>query len=166
MREQVLVWSGGLDSTCLLFDLLKNHDKIRLISFHSPGLSSGKEDITSRKYILKILEKYHRGKYTYEVKNIEFMNNWQTCHWFTNLGLLIKKDSEIHMGYIRTDDFWHYKAELEHVFYSIQKIDNLDSKLVYDYEWKTKEQIKEKAKKLGIINICPTTKYIEKKNEV
>ncbi len=163
MKEQVLVWSGGMDSTCLLFDLLEKHDKIRIISFVSDMLSSGEEDTEARKKILKILEKYHIGKYTYMEYPIQFMSYYQGSHWFTNLSLLIRNDSEIHMGYIRTDDFWHRKQFLEEAFYSIQKMDNINSEIIYDYEWKTKEEIIEKAKSIGIYNICHVTKYIEEK---
>jgi len=160
-KEQVLVWSGGMDSTCLLFDLLKEHDKLKIISFTNSKLSSGDEDSKARQQILKTLNKYHNGKFVYIERPLELMNHYQGSHWFTSLSMLIRKDSDVHMGYIRTDDFWHLKDNLESAFYAIQKMDGIDSKLIYDYEWMDKEQIIEKAKSIGIYNICHITKYIE-----
>lgn len=163
-KNHILCWSGGIDSTCILFDLLNSGKKIRIISFNNEFLSSGEEDKKARLEILKILKKYHSGNFTYEEHELSFLNNYQGSHWFSALGLLIQEPSIIHLGYIRTDDFWHMKDELETVFHNLQKLNCVKSELVYDYEWKTKEDVIKMAKKIDIYKICVITKYIEEKN--
>lgn len=163
--NNLLVWSGGFDSTGVLLEYL-NNENIDTVYFKSLNIGEDKikKELWARKMILAHIEKITGIKINDRVIDIGAVNlsdiprniitGWQSHLWL--LGLLYSLRSDKHydkiiLGYIYGDEFWHYKDAFEKSFRNmydlmIPRKEQLDyekkiPRLWFPFEWQRKKQI-------------------------
>lgn len=163
-KKDLLLWSGGLDSTSIFFkyflkrnpidlvyfDLQNNHRKSRaeltardrikqILKFNYPDASMYLSSITDRVYEINEIHPVRNGAVSY----------WQPFIWLTSLIQIINTDVEyqnVILGYIQKDDFWHIRREFEDAYKNLQYVvsphDGIKwPTLSYPFEWKSKQDL-------------------------
>lgn len=151
-REELYVlWSGGCDSTALLYYLAHRYPScnIKAISVIQKYITSCKCDYEARKRLKQRFdtEGLNISYFTYHVKN-EIPNSFaglsQPLIWLSTVpNLLTQVDKAICFGYIRHDDVWHYKQYFENIFNDMNKIccGSQYNELWFPFEWISKDII-------------------------
>lgn len=115
MNDRTVIWSGGYDSTLVLWEELLKNKEARAVSFVLPGLSTNKilsEQMARERFKKKVVEK--GWKLSHSVVTLSY--DWQDFRigggypqqtlwlmlgvWFAN-----DKDTLLY-GYIKRDDYW------------------------------------------------------------
>ena len=169
-KGHIVVYSGGCDSTILLYDLAKLYgtkkDPIIALSYNHYAPCDIK--IKVEKATRKRFKKYCRENKIY-INFIEIdskMSNNRGCFpkgfksdyqgicqpylWLGGLGTLLMGNYNIYFGYIKSDDFWKFKTEFIEAFKALQKIIVTESKLFFPLMEDSKESIILELKKQGI----------------
>ncbi len=132
-------WSGGLDSTLVVENLLKSEShlkkgNVRLITVIHPQLPSNPESSEARLKILNYWkEKYYDIPYI-EVKT-EIIRPLDSCAhsiepgglihpllWISYIYPYLNDNENLYFGYIRGDDFWHHLQEFNEIFEGMKKL--------------------------------------------
>lgn len=162
MTRNVVFWSGGLDSTLVALQLLRADTVVNLVTFIHDQIGSeeqqSKERLT-RKHILEKLKsefglKISHEEYTWygHIRNSARLN--QATMWLCTSPLLLDDEDNAYYGFLRRDDFWHYKVEFEDAFNAICKFMIIKCKLEYPLQWEFKKNVIKKLKKLGYYDLC------------
>ncbi len=154
MSREVVIWSGGMDSTLILHNLAKESTEENPIYAYTiselsniNSLQLEAQELAQNNYLKFAKEK---GFYIIhlKIKVEELQVSYpmdQTTAWACLIIPSIKPNDKIHFGYIRGDDFWHYKNAFENFikYGSILKgiSDEQLPSLVFDFEWKKKHEI-------------------------
>ena len=158
-----IIWSGGFDSTALLLDLflrnnskpLEQRERFTVISFNSDNIPNSKEDRTARNKIKELFCEYDGSDYFdfYEMENLVVPSaiKKQALAWpFYSLHEGFSKNINIYFGYIKTDDFFHYKSEALNfykameTFLDFQIVDNSERYKItvhFPFEWREKREL-------------------------
>lgn len=152
-NKRILIpWSGGFDSTALVIWAFSNGIPFDTCYFNiTNNKNIASIELKRRKKILKKLKK----KYSHNphVEDIIGNTGIVKCKgelllpltWCCSLLLTMdtNKYSEVHMGYIKGDCFWHVRHEFEKMFYYGQKLKLSGiTKIRYPFEWYNKQYIK------------------------
>jgi 7-cyano-7-deazaguanine synthase in queuosine biosynthesis len=142
-----VVWSGGFDSTLVLQRLCEMgtaQDRVCVISII---LANHNTDNTpceqkARKQLQKLFQKdgwFNFYEIIYDPARLSIMSNLplQTL-WFLLTLPFLKKNDNIYFGYIRGDDFWHYKQDFLDLIEAYKKLNNLDFNVIFPLEWMEK----------------------------
>lgn len=117
-----IMWTGGLDSTLLLFKALKNGFNVRTLSFNSnTQLNSSLMDAHNRKLIKSKLEQLG---YTFESREIDILSitgSWPTMYdkqehalWLRMLPLYVEPwVREIQLGYLSEDPIMEHISDVQ-----------------------------------------------------
>lgn len=153
-KNYVVMWSGGLDSTYLLYYVCQytpSVDSVKTISVSDhPQLN--KEMLAQQKKARDRFTKYAEEEFNIEIDNIEIDvdtkgdlstgGNTQSALWTAlSLSYVDSDDDEIVYGYVRGDDFWHRKHETESAISSLLKVNSKNTKFRYPLEWTSKTDI-------------------------
>ena len=150
---QLVLWSGGLDSTAILLYYLKENIPFETVYIHVENNKvKAKEEKKARKKILKALEDYYKIKITdYEVKlgiaNFKYKNTFaQPLLWMFGIMQSIHgKYDNVNLGYVKEDCFWHIKHNFEESYWHLKRVmDNHFEKLPllsYPFEWYSKNHL-------------------------
>lgn len=177
-KYPLIVWSGGLDSTALVLDALHNKE-----SFYTMYINLGNNKEKSkmeREARQKIIELFIGGAYGVRLEDIiveqpSVLTSYaifkQTLIWLAGIvaALDSKKISEVRMGYVEYDSFWHIKTEFVNAYESLYKLCHPELEIIpllkFPLEWKTKEEIvkkyyldKELGKLLDMVWVCEDPK--------
>ena len=174
--QAILLWSGGLDSTYLLWKFLErqsiegvSYRRLKVIQANWTNQSGYNEFRQAREAIKKILH----SKYGRSIDSlVEFVDSHDiTLHspvvgagglsqpmlWLM-LGLYCASEKDtIIFGYIKTDCFWHVANDFGMAAFHLQKImGKQDVRLSYPLEWVNKHEIIRKFKNSApeIYNAC------------
>ena len=164
--SNIVLWSGGYDSTLMLHNLLSGgyRDVIAVSVKYHPQLSNE----------LLAMERRARNNYAEyaKINNMEFdqaeilIDNTSTITvspggivqpsiWLMISMLYVNDGDTLHFGYIRSDDFWHHKQQFVTMFESICGLRNLENvKLRFNLEWYTKWDVIAEFEKLGVPSDC------------
>jgi len=171
--RKIVMWSGGCDSTLILNDLAKNssyQNPIYTVTILNRQIGGGKdqqkmESLARKEYLIYAKsKKYHikNIKIKLECLNSQFSNDnqglIQALIWICGVLPFLENDDELNFGYIRGDDFWHYK---EYVINSINqslKLKGASVKILFPLEWENKLEI---ITRLKSENIYKYTWYCE-----
>jgi hypothetical protein len=170
----LLLWSGGTDSTLLLYDLLaakyshddkkrgqyvelKAGDKIRTISIYHPQQAGYIENHKARQHLLPILRKkydFPHGEISISQDGIDIAPGGmpQPMIWLLQASQYLEKDEDLYAGYVEGDQVWHYRASLVYAFQYVQEFTHRTGKLVLPLEWTTKSEVLYNLQKLRLLN--------------
>jgi 7-cyano-7-deazaguanine synthase in queuosine biosynthesis len=169
-HREVVIWSGGLDSTLALHKVASReaahggNPVVALTVEANPQLDERmlKAQFKAQQAYLSLAKKrgfkikHLRVRITAS-ENIINEHNAQTTLWFAMMMPYIVDGDVVHLGYIRKDDFWHYRAEFAAAFHAMCRLQHFKAKLVFDMEWNTKDQIVEELRHEKIPLQCTWT---------
>lgn len=175
--KHVLLWSGGCDSTVLLYELLELYGKhnVIAISYNYPWLLDSKQKAESNhREAVKAKLKLRGDKFdgfthvNFDIKQERcsdgsYLNAIggglpQAIGWLFLAPLYIPSGSYVYNGYIRSDDLTIRTHEYQEIFSNISKILDKDITLRMPYLYLSKSQIIEK---LFDYNLYDETWYCE-----
>lgn len=168
----LILWSGGCDSTLLLFELatkaLASGDPPpRALSVnYDDQIPAGEQHRTARQRILK--EFRRRGLKVY---HSEFVFTKQgdfglerppgLCQPILWLGFgqsCLMEDEDLYLGYVRGDDIWHYREHIVSTFSGMQQVSRKTGSLYFPLEWESKDEV---LKQLADANLLKFVWYCE-----
>ena len=150
--SHILLWSGGFDSTAILLDMVAKpaqYPTVRVVSCELKNAANHAEDAKAKKAIIEILklDKNLRFELIESTDfNIVAQGGGQAPIWalLTAMNVSSRDASTVELcyGYIRGDDFWHFRPEFESAARSIAKIaaPEINVKFTYPLEWLTKKE--------------------------
>lgn len=126
----MICWSGGCDSTLLLYDRAKNSSSIwpeRTISINHCNVPNIQDQAKARQKILvKLKDKgFHIEPIEATFENTSYPikeSLIQPQIWLSIAVQYLRKDEDLYMGYIMGDCIWQYKTELINAFNALQAI--------------------------------------------
>lgn len=117
--KHCVVWSGGLDSTLILYDLIKRNVDVSVITFESEVFGNSK-NILEQSVRTRFLQKFSKNKIEEYTIKLDFpytdiRNNGGLCqqpYMISLIALYGKPDTTYHFGYHKGDDFftWHHES--------------------------------------------------------
>jgi len=157
MSRHIVVWSGGADSTLLLASLLEKYNNTEpvvalTINHFMLHFFKTQQEEAARARITRALA---LAGYTFEhvVLNVtvDDGNNVfdksdarglvQPIVWYSNIFPYLQNDDIIYLGYIRGDDMWHHKTEIDNIVYYVKQLMYLNVKFKYPLEWVSKAEV-------------------------
>lgn len=173
MGKKIILWSGGLDSTVLLYKLLLDATEsspiIAVTIDKYPQLDITallKQKIAREKFVKRFKRlTTNRLKLVSIKMEIEDCNNQlyidntglpQAAVWLTTISNFLCSDDTIYLGYIKEDDIWHHKSDWLDLFNSIMKLKNIENKIKveFPFEWYSKYEILNWANHYKIPKTC------------
>jgi 7-cyano-7-deazaguanine synthase in queuosine biosynthesis len=151
--KTILYWSGGIDSTYILYDYLRKGITFETvyIKFNNNKLK-GDIELSRRENIKKILVNYYHKDWNDKI--IDYDNSSYTFHfvlpqaliWLESIFKVVDsyENNTCVFGYMRRDDFWHYKPDLLNLFKMLHALSHkkdTNIELKYPLEWKDKDDI-------------------------
>ena len=131
-RRIYVLWSGGLDSTALLYCLAHIFpDKcIIAVSLEFTNAQSCKTDKECRKKLKRLFKKerlnisYCTSKVSVNTGGGSFYGLGQPIMWLMSLGMMsyTNMDAAVCFGYIKSDVIWHYMEYFKKAFYNLTTI--------------------------------------------
>lgn len=155
MKELIIVWSGGFDSTAVLLESAQDASKFDKVKVISCELKNANPECTQ-------LDREARDRIRTNLKDIEPFNHYiwtdaskieligtgegsgQASVWahLAAMSVSINTETEIRFGYIRGDDFWHGGGYFVNAISNLCWIEGKNAPTVsYPFEWKTKKDI-------------------------
>ena len=138
--KRLVVWSGGCDSTAaLIWALRAKNAQIRTISFTHFQLGANSEQKKARAKIKKKLQKKYGTFESLECSlgdvTIHTEGLIQPLMWVTSACMALLADEDLMVGWVKSDDVWHYKTEMHTLFQTCQTLLEKKGKLLCPCEW-------------------------------
>lgn len=171
----LILWSGGCDSTLLLFEesaraLAAGEAMPRAISITYNQIPAAEQHRTARRRILQELAR--RGlKIDHTEFELQRHGELQvdTSHgglaqpilWLGIAQAFLAVEEDLMLGYIRSDDIWHYKTPLLQAFEATQAVLKKTGKLQLPLEWLAKDAILKDLSTYGLLKLtwyCETVR--------
>jgi len=148
-KRPLVFWSGGLDSSYIVWCALANGIDIDTVYVdlnqeESPNEKMAIELLTSK---FKSLEGSIIHHSTQDYSKLEYYGDIQCGQaylWSLVYNMVFdgKFHSHVELGYIRGDDFWHHRDTFDRIQKLLnRRIRNKKLKLKYPLEWMSKTQI-------------------------
>jgi len=173
-KYHYVIWSGGLDSTYLLDQIARiystQEQQVYTISFIYPHIDKNKELMEKRarkKYLSYARKKgYNIESFVLNIADAPPMGGRglkQQILWMLLSLPYVWDNSVMHFGYVRKDDFWHYRHRFDKIAKQIGKIKELSSvEMAYDLEDVDKSNLIGKIPD-GMFWYCESPKKIKKR---
>jgi 7-cyano-7-deazaguanine synthase in queuosine biosynthesis len=140
-EKSLVCWSGGRDSTLVLYNLLKSREhEIRTISIIHEQIYDSKQ-MESRQ---KIKEKLVKEFGDFESINVNISINgskdgvcidegglFQPVLWISTASGFLKNNENLYLGYIAGDDVWTSIYQIKTLFSNAQEIMNKSGKIIF-----------------------------------
>lgn len=167
MSRQVVIWSGGMDSTLLLDQTVDNlvgsEDSqvtaISILSHNNINKNLLRAQSIAQQNYLKFASDQGKSQYidyvtveilgTYEATQTSQSEVW-LCHIFPYL----QSQDTVMFGYIKQDCFWHFKDSFVQAFTGLCTLKEATITLEFPLEWKTKVEILDALMSRGIPESC------------
>lgn len=160
----LVCWSGGCDSTLVLYNLVKNRrcdEIVRAVSITHPQIYAAKESKTARANISKFL---HAKGYGFLHSEIEVSNKGhvpvikgngiaQGALWLSMSSLHLEEKEDLYFGYIREDDIWHYRNWFFCAFFDLKTMMGKEGAVKIPLEWHTKTEVLKELPK-DLLKLC------------
>lgn len=158
-RHALVLWSGGADSTLVLWDVLQDPKigSVHALSFDHYSVWAGKEHRRARRSIRawlrrKGLEFRHTELAIYPHARIrEFdVTSGGLQHpviWLPNTIPYMRAEEDVYLAYIRGDDFWHYRQKLIWAFGYLAEVADKKGNLMFPLEYTHKFQVLQRLRK-------------------
>jgi len=164
--RNIVVWSGGYDSTLVLHNLAKASSKensvIALYVDWKGKLNSLK--VIKEKEVMKNYLAYAKQKgFHIKFHTVTFSStlgiygygHTQACLWVCAVMPFIETGDRVYFGYHERDRFWSCNSQVYHAFENMFYIRSLkDVKIVYPLEYKSKCEVLQEINKLKIPKKC------------
>jgi hypothetical protein len=148
MSENVLLWSGGFDSTAILlhmYDHPEEYPCVRVMSCKCDDIPNHVEDSEGRAKIINLLKLNENPRFYLRESTMSpaTFGGSQAILWtlLASMSLAENEDGKIHCGYIKGDDFWHFRPWFENAITNACKIVGSTVSFVYPHEWHTKKEM-------------------------
>lgn len=129
MRDSLVVWSGGADSTLVLYDLARQSSEdhpVRAVSFESDQVAGEKEQFYARNRVINALRKrgHHVRHGTIKIQSsgpfgFDCHGLPQATMWLYAAQCL-REDEDLYFGYVKGDDWWCESARFTTMFEQAQ----------------------------------------------
>lgn len=148
----MILWSGGLDSTHVVWNHLANNESVDVlyVNVANNEVKSNREFAAQEK-IIDVLGAYPsqiRNRYKLDIGSIFPSKNFKSAQaflWIMAVQLYFDPNlhSHVEAGYIKGDDYWHFKhhAETAHQSLSHAFHENPGFGITYPLEWRDKASI-------------------------
>lgn len=165
--DVVVPWSGGCDSTALLYCLAKCYPTITIYAYSIYADTGCRNaDKVCREVLKEIFAE--RGLTNIEYADVECSGKFQTgvsglgqpTIWVTLLPYLATTD-EVCFAYIRGDDIWHYKHNFVEAYKNICAIREIQPKLYFPMEWISKQDILHYLDSENLLQYCNTCEHAD-----
>jgi len=166
MRNLVL-WSGGSDSTLLLYQLSKNNSDdtthaVSICTSYAPDSIEIKKEKYCRENIKKYFDEIGIRNIIYtEIKvnmplNREF-ETWSSLMFYPiiylgNISPYLKPNDTVHLAYIKEDIELHFKHLILNLAKLISSIINVNFELKFLFEYKSKVDVLDEIIKLNLLD--------------
>ncbi len=159
----LVLWSGGCDSTLILADLAEDSSKkrpVRAISVECDQVGGAREQARARKRILKELRK--RGHYiTHGVIRVETKEGFGLNHygqpqvtlWMCAIQALEQKE-DLHAGFLKGEDFGNVWTHYQSAFDNLQNASGRTGKLILPLLYTRKTEVIRRLQKLKLYGLC------------
>lgn len=159
----LVVWSGGLDSTLALYDLLvqRNHDVRAITIIHPQVINSYhahqnrvniKAKLCSMGLSFNHTEVTVTQKGDFEIDHSDGLIQPQL--WIPTAISHLRAHEHLYLGYIKGDDIWHYRTQMYELFNAMQSFRHDDGQLICPLEWIRKDEIIERLKMANLYSLC------------
>lgn len=153
MPKQLVLWSGGADSTLVLHDLLKvegNH--VRAMTVIHPQLPAMHPQREARTLLKKKLPPFEHFELRIDIDRLGAgAGVSQAFLWLTMAAQVVEFDETFVTGHVRGDDFWHRRIEAVAAFHALAHLrhlqpDGLRGSPTWEFplEWVTKSEVLER----------------------
>jgi 7-cyano-7-deazaguanine synthase in queuosine biosynthesis len=164
--HHTVIWSGGMDSTLILNDLIKKNINVDVIIFKSTFLDINKmkaESIAREKYLKHIGKTIHTNIITLNYEDNpergETPNLFQQPLMLSLLSVLSKRNTIFYFGYHKGDDFFTFSHEiLSGVEWFLSALGNKNIKFSFPLKYSTKEDI---INSIEVEGLTPYTYFCE-----
>lgn len=156
-EKRLVVWSGGCDSTAaLIWALRAKNAQVRTISFTHFQVGAMPEQKRARAKIKKKLQKKYGNFPTLEYSLGDVISEAgegliQPLMWISSSCMALHDDEDLMVGWVKSDDLWHYKAEVFTLFETCQKLLGKKGKLLCPCEWYDKSIIFEALEEENVL---------------
>lgn len=158
----VVYWSGGCDSTALLFWLANKFPErsIKAVSFNMENVMNSKADKYAREELKLRFRQLGIDNiwFTESDASLSYVGNngglGQPPMWLSFLPTVISTDSSVMFGYIKGDDIWHFINPFKRVFYGLCEIMQSNSKCYFPLEFVDKKGVVRYLKKYDLLQYC------------
>ncbi len=155
----LVLWSGGCDSTLVLYDLLRNNTPaVRALGISHPQIANSDMGKRSRELLTKDLKARGLGAFERLELSLQCSGDAdanggiiQPLFWLSLAAPYLKDKEDLYAGWIRGDDVWHHKEDVQGVFGWSQKMMNKTGSLCTPLEWFAKEDVLADLKKAGLL---------------
>ena len=157
-NKKLIVWSGGFDSTALIIKAIQECEMfdVMYIKMENNEIKS-RIELYTRTKIKEMLSPFIDNTNDIMPVSLSIFNTpmlsqpvvWSfglslyLAHFLTNQRIF--DYSQVEMGYIKGDCFWHISEQFKNTYYSLLSMSQLDKenipKLVYPFEWDTKQDL-------------------------
>jgi len=166
MRNLVL-WSGGSDSTLLLYQLSKNNsdDTINAVSIctsYAPDSIEIKKEKNCRENIKKYFNEIGIKNVIYTEIEINMPLNrefetWSSLMFYPiiylgNISPYLKPNDMVYLAYIKEDIELHFKYPILNLAKLISSIININFELKFPFEYKSKIDVLDEIIKLNLLD--------------
>lgn len=162
----LILWSGGFDSTLVLYDECVRSKKKglappRALSISHQNIGANREQRRARKLIAKNLRS--RGlKFKYCEVTISVRGKFGVCSaggltqptiWLPTAMLYLKEKEDLLFGWCRSDDAMHYVGELRWIFQYMRDVMCKEGKLELPLEWTHKYKVIRRLREASLISL-------------
>jgi len=165
--NEIVLWSGGVDSTLILHNLLKEGKKVMALTVDHGWNPLIKQESQARDEIAKLLPDFARREYVVDHKDTPEYEKTPE-NWFEEIFLHIENNSNVYMGLHKDKSFGKDSLEfykpIINLFKRKAKKKKLKLKLQLPLIDLSKTQIKNRIKKLGLLDYCIITSEKLKEN--
>lgn len=149
--KNLLIWSGGMDSTACLIHLLENNEDFDTLYINlNNNERKAKKEKESREIIKTLISTKYNKLYIDnelqlgDIRPIGILHLTQPALWAAAIAFYGNEYDTIVMGYIKEDNFWHHRNDFEIAVQRLYNITHLNKKILtfwYPFEWHSKENI-------------------------
>lgn len=161
----LVCWSGGCDSTLVLYQLAAKSSKdtpIHTISITHPQIPAADEQMRAREALLARFKEMgfniQHTEVVVQQKGDFFVRDtggiFQAPTWLSIATPYLLEDQDLYMGYVREDDLWHYRYWAFQIFDSFKTFLHLKGELKFPLEWMYKIEVVRKLRSLGLLDLC------------
>lgn len=171
----LICWSGGLDSTLVLYRMAKelrdgtvyHPHGVRALTIVHPQVSCHFASAAAcRKSLVDFFSKHGLviSYLTVEVKQnaqswkhenlLAGGGNPQALLWLTTAVNYLEENESLYTGYIRGDDYWHHADQFRAAFDSLQRLGGKTGGMWHPLEWESKADVIKATKDAGLYRHC------------
>lgn len=173
IKRPLVLWSGGLDSTALVIDLLYKGDiDVMYVDLDNNKILQRHEKKAIKK-LKRIIEDANPpgeiiNEHSFGYDYIEPSKSVyaQPALWITAAAFIadVRHHTSVNIAYIKHDDAWHYKTEIINTYNAMNVLicDGNTVPLEFLFEWSTKQNIVDNLKDFVYYKqIMQTIRYCE-----